>query len=99
MKLPDDPVIQELIEEFVDSWLVDINEFSRLVEEENADDLYRMGHTIKGSCFQFGLDDIAQLGIELMEHCKTKNFTEVAKYEDQIRSKFIEVKKFIESQK
>jgi len=99
MKLPDEPVIQELIEEFVDSCLVDINDFSKLVEEENEDDLYRMGHTIKGSCFQFGLDEIAQLGVELMGNCEDKNFEEIAKSENKIRSKFIEVKEFIISQK
>lgn len=96
MNIPNDPVILELIEEFVDTWIVDIdNDFKRLVETKNSDDLYRLAHTLKGSCFQFGLDDIAHLGIELMDKAKAKEWDLALEYEQPLREKFAEVKSFL----
>ena len=75
MKLPEDPFILELLPEFVDTWIIDINmQFEPLISSRNADDLYRFGHTLKGSCFQFGLEDIAALGIELMGYAKEQEW-------------------------
>ena len=71
MKLPDDPIILEILPEFVDQWLDDLTHlFPTLVATKNSQDLYRMGHTIKGSCAQFGLDDVSLMGIELMSYAK-----------------------------
>lgn len=96
MNIPQDPVILELIEEFVDTWIVDIdNDFKRLVETKNSDDLYRLAHTLKGSCFQFGLDEIAHLGIELMDKAKAKEWDLALEYEQPLREKFAEVKSFL----
>jgi len=96
MNIPLDPVILELIEEFVDTWIVDIdNDFKRLVETKNSDDLYRLAHTLKGSCFQFGLDEIAHLGIELMDKAKAKEWDLALEYEQPLREKFAEVKSFL----
>lgn len=100
MKIPDDPIIQELIDEFVDDWINEVDsKFSKLIEEKNADDLYRMAHTLKGSCFQFGLDEIAEMGIELMEHAKAKDWEKCATFEQPLREKFAEVKKIIDQDK
>ena len=75
MNIPDDPVIQELIEEFVDTWIYDLDkDFRNLVDTKNVDDLYRLAHTLKGSCYQFGLDEIALLGIDLMDKAKAKEW-------------------------
>jgi len=96
MNIPEDPVIQELIGEFVDTWILDIeNDFKRLVETKNSEDLYRLAHTLKGSCFQFGLDDIAHLGIELMDKAKAKEWDIALTYEQPLREKFIEVRNFL----
>lgn len=100
MKIPDDPIIQELIEEFVDDWINEIDtKYSTLIEEKNSDDLYRLAHTLKGSCFQFGLDEIAELGISLMDHAKAKNWEKAATYKKPLQEKFAEVKKIIEESK
>jgi len=100
MKIPEDPVIQELIDEFVDTWIQDLDEqYSGLIEAENADDLYRLAHTLKGSCFQFGLDEIAELGIELMTHAKAKDWTTAATFEAPLKNKFNEVKKLLQENK
>ena len=97
MKIPDDPFIQELLPEFVDTWLQDIDEqYSKYVDAKNTDDLYRLAHTLKGSCFQFGLDDIANMGIALMQLAKDKDWGRAAKLKDPIKNGFAEVKKYLE---
>lgn len=93
MNIPDDPVIQELIEEFVDTWIDDLDrDYKKLIDEKNSEDLYRLAHTLKGSCFQFGLDEIAHLGIELMDKAKAKDWEAAASYEKPLKDKFAEVK-------
>jgi HPt (histidine-containing phosphotransfer) domain-containing protein len=77
--MPEDPFVLELLPEFIDTWLNDIDEqFDKHLKAKNADELYRLAHTLKGSCFQFGLDEIAELGIELMGYCKEKNWEKAA---------------------
>lgn len=91
MKLPEDPFVRELLPEFVDTWIIDIAEqFQPLLQAKNADDMYRLGHTIKGSCYQFGLDDIAVLGIELMGYCKANDWENIAQMEPRITTIFKE---------
>jgi HPt (histidine-containing phosphotransfer) domain-containing protein len=97
LKLPDDPVVRELLPEFIDSWINDIDEqFDALIANKDADNLYRLAHTIKGSCFQFGLDHIAELGIKLMDEAKTKNWQKAVTYKKPIRNYFIEAKEYLE---
>jgi hypothetical protein len=75
LKLPEDPFVRELLPEFIDTWINDINlQLEMLVSYRNEEDLYRFGHTLKGSCLQFGLDDIAALGIELMGYAKEQEW-------------------------
>ena len=51
MKIPDDPFIVELLPEFIDTWIDDLNNlYPSVLESKNTDELYRIGHTIKGSC-------------------------------------------------
>jgi HPt (histidine-containing phosphotransfer) domain-containing protein len=96
MNIPDDPVIQELIVEFVDTWIEDLDrDFNRLIEEKNGDDLYRLAHTLKGSCFQFGLDEIAELGITLMAKTKENDWEAAKGYEKPLKDKFREVKEML----
>lgn len=97
MKLPDDPFIQELLPEFVETWLSDIDsQYSDLVNTKNGDDLYRMAHTLKGSCFQFGLDDVANMGIALMGLAKDKDWGRAMAMKIPIRNAFAEVKQFLD---
>lgn len=97
MNIPDDPFVRELLPEFVDTWLNDINEqFKDLLDGKKSDEMYRFGHTLKGSCFQFGLDDIAALGIELMGYAKNNEWVKVAPMEEKLVSAFSEVKTIIQ---
>lgn len=99
MKLPNDPFILELLPEFIDDWLSQIDaNYSPLVETKNEGELYRLGHTLKGSCYQFGLDNIAEMGIELMGYCREQNFDKVATLKDPIRKGFVDMKEFLQNQ-
>lgn len=96
MKIPDDPFVQELLPEFVDTWINDIDEnYLRFINEQNDTELYRLAHTLKGSCFQFGLDEIANLGIELMGYAKEKNWDKARSLLEPIRSRFVEMRQFL----
>lgn len=98
MKLPEDPVILELLPEFVDTWITDIaSQFKVLLETKNSDEMYRLGHTLKGSCFQFGLDDVAQMGIQLMAYARNQEWDNAADLEMKIRNTFDEVKSFLQA--
>lgn len=93
MKLPEDPIIRELIGEFVDDWINDLNEkYPIIIQQKNVDELYRLAHTLKGSCYQFGLDDIAEMGIELMDYSKSGDWEKIAEYEDILKNRFQETK-------
>lgn len=97
VKIPDDPFVRELLPEFVDSWISDIEtQFGPLIKNKNSDDLYRLAHTLKGSCFQFGLDEIANMGIELMGYAKEKNWQKASDMEKNIMKHLNEVKVFLD---
>jgi HPt (histidine-containing phosphotransfer) domain-containing protein len=96
VKIPDDPFVRELLPEFVDSWINDIEtQFHDYIEKKNTDDLYRLAHTLKGSCFQFGLDEVAQLGIELMGYAKNKDWDNASRLYQSIIDSFYGVKQFL----
>lgn len=95
--IPDDPFIRELLPEFVDSWIDDIdNQYLQFVESKNESELYRLAHTLKGSCFQFGLDDVGNMGVELMALAHSHDWTKAAAMKEPIRNSFVKMKKFIE---
>jgi HPt (histidine-containing phosphotransfer) domain-containing protein len=97
VKIPDDPFIRELLPEFVDTWINDIDtQYGKYIADKDSAELYRLAHTLKGSCFQFGLDEIANMGIELMGYAKSEDWDKAAAMEEQLRRIFAEVKVFVE---
>lgn len=98
MKLPDDPYILELLPEFLETWINDIeNDFDKYVTDKNSTDLYRMAHTLKGSCFQFGIDHAAKLGIDLMGYCKDNNWEKIIASKQPVLDEFYKMKKYLEN--
>jgi len=96
MKIPEDPFIRELLPEFVDTWIQDItDQYSVYIKEKNGAELYRLAHTIKGSCFQFGLDEIAEMGITIMGFAKAEDFESASQMEKKLIDSFSNVKTFI----
>jgi len=98
MKLPEDPFIRELLPEFIDTWIQDLDDqFLPAYASKNKDDMYRLGHTLKGSCFQFGLDEVAELGIKLMGHSKAEEWDKAKELYDIIKDTFTTTKVEIEN--
>ncbi|MDW8074673.1 MAG: Hpt domain-containing protein [Bacteroidota bacterium] len=66
--LPEDPILLELVPEFIASWRHQIATLlPQLASTRNHEELYRFGHTLKGSARQFGFSDLADCGAELMD--------------------------------
>lgn len=98
MKLPEDPFILELLPEFIDTWINDIkDQLDTIISSKDSDELYRFGHTIKGSCLQFGIEEIALLGIEMMGYAKANDFDNAQVLGDKILQSFIEANEFVAS--
>lgn len=96
MQIPNDSFIQELLPEFVDTWLADMTEkMPQYIAARNSNDLYRLAHTLKGSCFQFGIDEIAKKGIELMELAKQEKWDAALVMGNQIITMFVDAKNFL----
>lgn len=71
MNLPNDPILLELVPEFVASWRHDLeNVLPAIVTQRNRQELYRFGHTLKGSSRQFGFVELAELGGDLMHYAQ-----------------------------
>jgi len=93
LNIPNDPFIRELLAEFVDSWIEDLDtKFLQLIDENNSADFYRLAHTLKGSCFQFGLDELGNMGIELMALSKNNEWDKCKTYFEPLKTGFQEVK-------
>jgi HPt (histidine-containing phosphotransfer) domain-containing protein len=91
MTLPSDPIVLELLPEFINDWIAQLDrEFQPILDAKNEELLYRLGHTLKGSCLQFGLQEPAQLGIQLMGLSKEQKWDEAAAMFTPIRSMFVE---------
>lgn len=98
MKLPDDPIILELLPEFIETWIGELNgQFITLVRNRSENEMYRMGHTIKGSCAQFGLEEISAMGIELMGYARAQEWEKVLAIREKILRSFIHAQKYIQS--
>lgn len=94
INIPEDPFIRELLPEFIDTWIEDLDsQFNGLVEAQNEADLYRMAHTLKGSCFQFGLTDLGNLGVDLMAIARAHNWELAKEYGVKLKEGFAFVKK------
>ncbi|MCS6808572.1 MAG: Hpt domain-containing protein [Bacteroidota bacterium] len=98
MTLPEDPIVLELLPEFILDWLQQIEaEFHDILEAQDEQRLYRLGHTLKGSCLQFGLETAAQLGITLMEHSKSQNWEAARAMYEPIRNYFLEAQTVLQA--
>ncbi len=99
MRLSSDKIILELLPEFVSDWLHDIEtEFVEILVHQDQSRLYRFGHTLKGSCLQFGLEEPAELGVVLMELSETENWGVAHLMQEPLRACFVNIKKMLQTQ-
>lgn len=98
MKLPEDPLLLELFPEFIDGWIKDLNDqFMPAYNQKDTKEVYRIGHTLKGTCFQFGIDEIAQMGISMMDATKKEDWVEIFTLYLKIKGNFDSIKKELDS--
>lgn len=97
MQMPTDPFILELLPEFLGTWIEDVNiQLPELIHKRDAQGVYRLGHTIKGSCAQFGLDEISTTGIELMGYAKNEDWKSIEPMRQRLSDAFIAAKQFVD---
>lgn len=98
MKLTDDPILLELMPELIETWVDDINQqFDLYYEDRDAKEMYRLAHTIKGSCLQFSLDEIGQVGIEMLQKVKNNDWDSIYPYKKKLLDKFHEAKVLLDN--
>ena len=73
--LPTDPVLADLVPEFLEQWERDLTvTFSGIQERQDVEELRRFGHTIKGSFLQFGFRDLAGIGKVIMADAESNDW-------------------------
>jgi hypothetical protein len=93
MELPADPTILEFYEEFVDTWIGDINDqWDGFLATKNSQDFYRFAHTLKGSGYQFSITPLGDTGIELMRLIKEEQWDVIPPYKEKLLSILQEAK-------
>lgn len=91
---PTDPVLVELLPEFVELWLADLGEpFVAMLERNNVEELNRLGHTIKGSFLQFGFKDLSVLGKEIMLDAQAENWDRLLEKVNDLKHTLVEMRK------
>jgi HPt (histidine-containing phosphotransfer) domain-containing protein len=84
--------------ELIETWVDDINQqFDLYYEERDTKEMYRLAHTIKGSCLQFALDEIGQVGIEMLQKVKNNDWDSIYPYKKKLLDKFDEVKVLLDN--
>jgi chemotaxis protein histidine kinase CheA len=100
MELPKDSMILEFYEEFVESWINDVNEqFDTLFDTKNATDFYRFAHTLKGSAYQFEIRELGDKGVELMELIKKEDWEKIPPYKEKLLSILAEANQLFQDYK
>lgn len=93
MTFSDDPLVQELVPEFIDQWIIDMKEqYLPAIESKNADELYRVGHTLKGSGYQFGMTELGDIGKVVMAEAKAANWERAAELYKEIGKMLVDAK-------
>lgn len=78
---PADPILREFYPEFVGRWLADLTaQWPEIVERNDVEELYRFGHTIKGSFQQFGLKELSGIGKDIMTASSDNDWTTASFY-------------------
>jgi len=96
MKLPEDPIILELLPDFIESWTKDVeSKLEDIVHSKNEHELFRFGHTLKGSSRQFGVDHIAHYGTALQDFSKNQDWNAALQLKSEILNSLQEVKLYL----
>jgi chemotaxis protein histidine kinase CheA len=76
-KLPTDPMLADLVPEFLEQWVKDLTvTFPEIRESRSIEELRRFGHTLKGSFLQFGFKDLSVVGRHIMEDAEANRWVD-----------------------
>ena len=76
-ELPTDPILQDLIPDFIEQWLNDLTvTWAGIKDRGDQEEFKRFGHTIKGSFLQFGFRDLSAVGKQIMADSEEANWDE-----------------------
>lgn len=90
---PTDNVLRELLPEFFTAWDRDLcRATTEIVAREDAEELRRLGHTIKGSMIQFGFRSLSVLGTEIMRDAERGDFDSAGERISMLRQRLIELR-------
>lgn len=89
--LPEPPehgsVLADLFPEFVQAWITDIDQHLQMFAvSHDTEALYRLGHTIKGSFQQFGLEDHASIGRAIMDFATSNIWDDAIAWLEALRT-------------
>ncbi|NQW30681.1 MAG: hypothetical protein HQ472_09235 [Ignavibacteria bacterium] len=94
ISLPTEQVMVELLPEFVDSWVSDLTvTWTSITKSMDTEELYRFGHTVKGSFMQFGFKDLSKAGAALMSDAANSDWETASKRIQGILEAMYELKK------
>ncbi len=94
--VPEDPIIREMMADFVESWRRDIRDkLPQLESERKQDELYRFGHTLRGSGRQFGLLRMSDIGLHIQECARAEQWDQLPKLRADLQSELDYVQQFI----
>lgn len=76
-ELPTDPILLDLIPEFVSQWMRDFTvTWPEIKGRGDTEEFKRFGHTIKGSFLQFGFRDLSAVGKQIMTDAEDSDWDE-----------------------
>jgi hypothetical protein len=94
--LPSDPVLREFFPEFVTRWLADIaSQWPDIKARRDDVELRRFGHTIRGSFIQFGLRDMSEGGVRIMECAARSSWDEAGAIVHHIQRALLDVQSIL----
>ena len=94
MRLPDDPIIRELLPEFCAMWDTYLEGawWPGILTSRDSQELYRFAHTVRGSFAQFRLPDGAELGRELVAAARAGDWDACEALVERLRGRLRDLK-------
>ncbi len=85
-----------MLGDFVESWQRDFNDkLPAIVQEKHAEELFRFGHTLRGSGRQFGLLAMSDLGMEVQECARSERWDLLPALQQRLSDELVYVKQFV----
>ncbi len=75
MVIPEDPILRDMLADFVESWKRDVShKLTDIVTKKDDVELFRFGHTLRGSGRQFGMLGMSDYGALLQDFAREQQW-------------------------